>query len=415
MSSFRLDIWKNLKVNPTARENVLPHYRQLSTLWEVLPEARLVGGVVRDILAQKIVHDIDLAIPLLPDDVQKRLEKAGMAVIPTGLKHGTVIALIDKIPFEITTLRKDIQTDGRHAQVDWTDDWREDALRRDFTINAMFLDQEGHLYDYFGGQQDLYAKRVRFVGDAERRIEEDSLRILRFFRFHARYGGADIDPSALEAIIRQKNKVRMLSPERVWSELKRIFEGPQLSLIIHLMEQTGVLTCLFPQGFDLNAVDSLLSLAVPVHPLLFLYVLAKAEPDDLAHMLRLSGKEKKILQALKETPPYIIQPSMSESELQQVLYSKSAESVLLQSYIVQMHQHMKGVQHSSESWSQLRGRIRNTPMPVFPLAGKDLLGINITPGKGLGHLLKQAEKWWLQAGCIPDKEACLAYIKKTLL
>lgn len=160
----------------------------LHVLWRILPQARLVGGVVRDLLVGRRVADIDMAVPLAPEQVMERLRAAGVVAVPTGLAHGTVTAVVDGLPCEITTLRRDLLTDGRHAVVAWTDDWQQDAARRDFTFNALFLDQVGRLYDWFGGQADLRAGCVRFVGDAQSRIEEDALRILRFFRFQARYG-----------------------------------------------------------------------------------------------------------------------------------------------------------------------------------------------------------------------------------
>ncbi len=169
-------------------------------LFAILPTARLVGGCVRDTLAGRPVADIDLATPLPPEDAAQTLTAAGIRVIPTGLAHGTVTALIDGRPYEITTLRRDLVTDGRHAEVAWTGDWREDAARRDFTMNAMSLAPDGTLHDYFGGAADLAAGRVRFVGDAATRVAEDYLRILRFFRFQARYGTGDPDPAAMAAV-----------------------------------------------------------------------------------------------------------------------------------------------------------------------------------------------------------------------
>ena len=177
----------------------------LGRILTALPRARVVGGAVRDAIAGRGVADIDLATPAPPEVTSAALEAAGFRVIPTGLAHGTVTAVRDGRPFEITTLRRDVATDGRHAEVAWTDDWREDAARRDFTINAMSLDRAGTVHDYFGGQEDLAAGIVRFVGEPGRRIAEDYLRILRFFRFLARYGRGARDTAALEARLNLSN------------------------------------------------------------------------------------------------------------------------------------------------------------------------------------------------------------------
>ncbi|MFT8365381.1 MAG: CCA tRNA nucleotidyltransferase, partial [Gluconobacter cerinus] len=172
----------------------------LDVLWRLLPEARLVGGSVRDLLRGVSVHDLDMATPEPPEIVQDILKANGVRVIPTGLSHGTVTAVIRGVPYEITTLRCDEQTDGRHAVVAWTESWEEDAARRDFTINAMSLDRHDGLHDYFQGSQDLEAYHVRFVGNPARRIEEDALRALRFFRFDARYGRGTPAPEACTAV-----------------------------------------------------------------------------------------------------------------------------------------------------------------------------------------------------------------------
>ena len=197
----------------------------LATVWRVLPGARLVGGVVRDLIAGAAIADLDLATPDPPETVVRRLADAAIRSIATGLSHGTVTALAGTRPIEITSLRRDEQTDGRHAIVAWTDDWREDAQRRDFTINAMSLAPDGALFDYFDGLKDLRAGRVRFVGDAGARIAEDALRILRFFRFDARYRSGMPDAPAIKAIAASLPALERLSAERVWSELRRILVG----------------------------------------------------------------------------------------------------------------------------------------------------------------------------------------------
>jgi poly(A) polymerase/tRNA nucleotidyltransferase (CCA-adding enzyme) len=183
----------------------------IDALWDALPEARIAGGAVRDSLAGRAVADVDFASPLTPDEVSRRLRTAGIKTVPTGLAHGTVTAVVGGRGFEITTLRRDVATDGRHATVAFTDDWRADAARRDFTINAMFLDRAGRIFDFFEGQADLAAGVVRFVGAADERIAEDYLRILRYFRFFARYAAGAPDAAAVAAIAGQRAGILGLS------------------------------------------------------------------------------------------------------------------------------------------------------------------------------------------------------------
>ena len=187
-------------------------------------EARFVGGCVRDTLIGKKINDIDLATNLNPDQTTKALEAAGLKVIPTGIDHGTVTAIVDDEKFEVTTLRLDVATDGRHATVKFTDDWQADAARRDFTFNALYMDADGKVYDYFGGQEDLKNGETVFIGSAEDRINEDYLRILRYFRFRGRYKihpGQGYDPDVLAVIDRLAPNLTKLSYERIWSEIGR--------------------------------------------------------------------------------------------------------------------------------------------------------------------------------------------------
>ncbi|WP_035371496.1 CCA tRNA nucleotidyltransferase, partial [Acetobacter papayae] len=240
----------------------------LHVLWRILPQARLVGGVVRDLLVGRRVADIDMAVPLAPEQVMERLRAAGVVAVPTGLAHGTVTAVVDGLPCEITTLRRDLLTDGRHAVVAWTDDWQQDAARRDFTFNALFLDQVGRLYDWFGGQADLRAGCVRFVGDAQSRIEEDALRILRFFRFQARYGKGEPAADTVAVLGRTAALLTGLSVERVWSELRQILALAQVMPVMRLMAQTGVLAVILPEGVTLDRLEALEACQPPPDALL---------------------------------------------------------------------------------------------------------------------------------------------------
>ena len=259
-------------------------------------EVRFVGGCVRDTLAKRPINDIDIATPAAPERVMKKLEAAGLKAVPTGLAHGTVTAVSDGQAFEITTLRIDVETDGRHARVDFTDDWRADAARRDLTINALSLAPDGRLYDFFGGQDDLAAGRVRFVGDAARRMAEDWLRALRFFRFHAHYGQGPLDPEGLAAAGQAKAGVAGLSMERVRNELLRLLKAPAPMACLAALADCGLLAVVLPNGFSLSGVAALVAIEAacvrPPDALLRLTGLLTASGDrlrDQGRRLRLSN------------------------------------------------------------------------------------------------------------------------------
>ena len=209
---------------------------------------RIVGGAVRDTLLGLDVSDIDLATPLLPNDVIRRLEHAGIKAIPTGIDHGTITAVSQGRTFEITTLRRDVSTDGRRATVAFSDDWQEDAARRDFTINALYADPaSGEIYDYFGGLADLEKRQVRFIGDADSRIAEDHLRILRFFRFHARFGQSPPDPDALAACAKAASSLKSLSRERIADEVMKLLALPSPLESAQLMQDLGIFAAFMPE------------------------------------------------------------------------------------------------------------------------------------------------------------------------
>ncbi len=245
----------------------------------------MVGGAVRDALAARAVVDIDLATPRPPADTMAALQQAGVKVVPTGLGHGTVTAVVDGRGFEITTLRRDVETDGRHAVVAFTEDWRLDASRRDFTINAMSMTRDGTLFDYFDGTADLQAGRVRFVGDPATRIAEDYLRILRFFRFYARYGCVSPDPATLDALRAGIPGLRRLSVERVWMELRRILAAPNPEEAVGLMARLGIWAAVLPEA---QAVSRLAGL--PADPVLRLAAMLTGDPLALATRLKLSRR-----------------------------------------------------------------------------------------------------------------------------
>ena len=372
----------------------------ITALWTVLPEARIVGGAVRDSLRGEAVADIDMASPLLPDEVMARLRQAGIVAVPTGLRHGTVSAIIEGIGYEITTLRRDLTTDGRHATVGFTDDWREDAARRDFTINAMSLSRDGAIHDYFQGRDDLAAGRVRFVGEPAARIAEDYLRILRFFRFLARFGIGDPDPAAMAAVGALKSGLRQLSVERVWSEIKRLLAAKDPRAAVAAMQASGVLPMLVPEA-AVGRFEALVGRGAPADPLLRLAALLPIGDTGFAATNRLSLAEQERLRALHL--PETLRPGADAAALRRALADETAEVLVARSWLAQDGQ---------PGWDALRERIEATPVPAFPLRGRDLLALGLRPGPELGRLLAAARDWWRQGGCVADAATCLDYARR---
>jgi poly(A) polymerase len=358
--------------------------------------------VVRDLLAHHPVADLDLATPEPPLTVMERLDAVGIKVVPTGLAHGTITAVLDGRPYEITTLRRDVETDGRHAVVAWTSDWRADAARRDFTINAMSMDRDSTLHDYFGGAADLEAGLVRFVGDARTRIEEDALRILRFFRFQARYGRAPPDPTALEAIHHGVELLLRLSPERVWSELRRLLGGPGVVEAAALMHRLGVLDALLPDGAAPDRLARLVALDAPVDPLLRLAALAQGRATPVASRLRLSKVDTERLEALKHgVRPY---PGLDDDGLRRLLADNAPASLCDHSWLAAA----EAGAGDPEAWSDLRRRLIEIGQPVFPLSGRDAVAAGVAAGPEVGKMLRAVAEWWREGGCRADRPACLA-------
>lgn len=380
----------------------------LGRIWQVLPHARLVGGVVRDLLKGRPVADVDLATPEPPEQVLATLKKAGIKAVPTGLAHGTVTAVIGSAPYEITTLRRDVETNGRHAVVEWTTDWREDAARRDFTINAMSRGRDKVLHDYFSGQEDLELGLVRFVGHAATRIEEDALRILRFFRFQARYGGRRPDAEAMQAIRTHADLLRGLSVERIWSELKRILTGPAVPDAVSLMDAAGVLSVLFPDGVARERLARMVEAGAPENPVLRLAALVPEEVGGLARRLKLSNTEAAFLRGVAGAP--VPQPDMRDADLRRLLAQESPEVLLGRTWLRQAD--AWAGRAAQAGWHELRARISGMTPPVFPLAGRDVLAAGYPPGPQVGAMLEQVRAWWLAEGCIPTREDCLAVLKR---
>ncbi len=381
----------------------------LATILTALADARIVGGAVRDTLLCRPVTDIDIATPESPEQVTAALEGAGLRVLPTGLSHGTVTALGPVRSYEITTLRQDIETDGRHAEVAFTTSWQADASRRDFTLNALSLTRSGAVFDYYGGLPDLIAGRLRFVGRPEQRIAEDRLRALRYFRFFAFFARLPPDAPTFAALAAAATELDNLSAERVWSELKRLLAAPDPRAALALMHRAGVLRALLPEARDLPALASLAALAAPPDPLLRLAALISGAPasKDLpglfASRFRLSAAESRTLVRLLSgpIPPVTADPAA----LRRLLAEEPAESLIARTLLA-------GI--GGAEGGRLRARLATTPRPVFPLAGRDALVLGMAPGEAVGRALAAVRAWWLAGGCVADATACRAELLSRL-
>jgi poly(A) polymerase len=360
-------------------------------------EIRVAGGAVRNSLLGEPISDVDLATTMLPDDVMRVCKAAGFGVHPTGLEHGTITVVNKGQPFEVTTLRRDVETDGRRAVVLFTNDWTEDALRRDFTINAMYCDERGKVFDFTTGYLDIQRKRVRFVGDSEARIKEDYLRILRFFRFHARYGKGSPCPVGLAACVKLKSGLKKISAERIRSELMKLIVAPRAVETLKIMAATGVLKIIIPHTDDWRVLGRL-----PEDGLLRLFVLAK-RPADLKERLRLSNDEASRIANVLAAPE--LSPKLKIAEQHAILY-RLGVATWLDAVRVGWAK-----SHSKLQWQSLLDLPQTWPLPKFPVTGKDLLAAGFHSGPELGGVLMQLENWWVASGFAPTRSELLKRIK----
>jgi poly(A) polymerase len=368
-------------------------------------EARVAGGAVRNALMGEAVNDIDIATTLTPEQVMKAGEKARLGVHPTGVDHGTITLTVAGKPFEVTTLRVDVETFGRKARVAFTDDWQADALRRDFTMNALYCSRDGKIYDPTKGYADILRKRVKFVGSPSARIKEDALRILRFFRFHARYGAGAPDREGLAACVRHKAKLKGLSSERVRQELFKLLEAKRAADTIKLMAARNVLKVLFAPAADLTPlarmakIDQVLGLKADA--VLRLVLVAKDAPA-LRERLRLTNAETRRLEAIAhhEEPT----PRLRERERRVVLYHLGQDAWR---DTVRLGWAKSKASATSKTWKDFLSLADQWPIPRFPLTGKDLLSRGLKPGPALGRELNRLEDWWIASDFAADKESLL--------
>ncbi len=393
-------------------------------------EVRFVGGCVRDALAHRPVKDIDIATHDAPETVMALLAAAGIRAVPTGIEHGTVTAVAGHRHFEITTLRIDVETDGRRARVAFTDDWAADAARRDFTINAMSAAPNGDVYDPFNGIADLAHGWIRFVGRAEDRIREDALRLLRFFRFFAAYGRPPADPEALDACRKLAPLVDTLSGERVRSEMFRILLSPDPATVVSLMRGLGVLKHVLPEadqdGGDgtgrLRAVAWLTTRAIKVDSfapdalrrLAALAHTGRAGALKIAERLRLSNAERDHLVLLSD-PPVAVRPKMDARARRRAFHELGAEmfrSLAIVAWADEVARASFEPHGRNQAWLDLLQAADDWRPVEFPLKGRDAIAMGIPSGERMGALLADVEAWWIETDFQAGREECLARLKE---
>jgi len=368
--------------------------------------ARFVGGVVRDALLRRAIKDIDIATPLLPLEVMKRLKQAKLKAVPTGLEHGTVTAVAGKRHYEITTLRRDVKTYGRHAEVEFAADWAEDAVRRDFTMNALFLDADGKVFDYVGGLPDLEAGRVRFVGDPATRIREDVLRLLRFYRFFAHYGRTAPDGPARLACRTLAYLLPNLSGERIRNETLRQLAASDPLPALQFMQEDGVLSAFLPEASGLERLRNLVALESKPDPLRRLAALIERDADLVASRLKLSSAQRARLIDLTAEPPLDLAAGTQAQRralhrLDRELYIDRA---LLAAARTGDFARLKPLLALAKKWKPVE----------FPLKGRDLTKLGIKPGPELGKLLGALAAWWEAGDFAAKRKDCLEEAKRRI-
>ena len=386
--------------------------------------ARIVGGAVRNTLLGQDVTDIDIATTCVPEETTRRAEAEGFRVVQTGAEHGTVTVIAGGIPHEVTTLRADVETDGRRAVVDFGRDWKADAARRDFTINALYADADGTVVDFVGGIDDIRERRLRFIGDAETRIREDYLRILRFFRFFAWYGDGRPDAEGIKASARLKDGLSRLSAERIWSEFKKLLSAPDPSRALLWMRQTGVLTAILPES-DKWGIDAIHSLIGTEHDLgwdadAILRLEAIVPPDAVrlektAERLRLSNAEAARLTgwATANTPP----PDTTDTLLASLLYRENVTAVVDRLRLALAGARAEAATSSETlmkagAYARLLDVALTWEKPVFPISGKDVIAAGVPKGPEVGRLQRAVEEVWVASDFRLERDQLLAVLRE---
>ena len=381
-------------------------------------EVRFVGGCVRDTILKRKVTDIDIATPDVPDKVMDLLKQANIKCVPTGYDHGTITAIPknDKetkdLRFEITTLRCDVINLGRHAEVEYTDDWEADSRRRDFTMNALSLSPEGHLYDPYNGMLDIAAGHVKFVGNASRRIHEDYLRLLRFFRFHAYFGKGEPDIEAIDACRLSAEHLHKLSPERIRDEFIKLIKAPNPIPTINIMVNCEILYQIIPEVNNTkflgkllrinhgNTDDWLLRLAS-----LLLGSELNVTSINISDRWRFSSKDSKRLTCLL-AKHYTLEKTLDDSTVRRSLYA-SGKRLVIDWLILTLAIN----EREDKEYYELINLAENWVKPALPITGFDVISLGKNPGPEIGNLLETIEDWWINNNFAPDRQKCLEHLK----
>nr|WP_262028181.1 CCA tRNA nucleotidyltransferase [Microvirga sp. Mcv34] len=381
-------------------------------------ETRIVGGAVRNALLGRPVTEVDCTTTLLPDAIIARAEAAGFKAVPTGIEHGTITVVVEGEPYEITTLREDVETNGRHAIVHFGRDFWLDARRRDFTINALSLGLDGRLHDYTGGVTDLAARRVRFIGDAHTRIREDYLRIMRFFRFHAEYAQGDPDPEGLAASGAERQGLAILSKERIRHELLKLIVARRAEDTIRLLADHGFLTWLLDGAAEFGRFTREAASdrddPVSIWRLAALAVMIEEDAERLRERLRLSNDEHKKLAAYGRL--LCLLKSWASPLDAAAIRRLAADHDLdtLRVVLTATAGEPRPVVEADAREALARFWVGTEPVPVFPLRGADLIGNGVPKGPMIGQLLAQARQAWLAEGCRTDEQYARDLLKRVL-
>ena len=396
------------------------HTKELAAVMDALMaeggSARFVGGAVRNALLGCKVEDVDIATPLVPEEVSRRLACAGIAALPTGIEHGTITAVLNGRTFEVTTLRRDISTDGRRAVVAFSENWEEDAQRRDFTINALYAAFDGELFDYTGGVADLAAGRIRFIGDPIQRIREDYLRTLRLFRFHAWYGKGEIDERALSAAAAEREGIRILSGERIRKEVVRLLEAENPVPALYTMRQNRILAEVLPGEANLERLERLIAIDTAnffkPDPLLRLVALVAADlsvAQAISDRLKLSNDERDRLADLTCAPEHLT-PWLPVREMRRMLYRLGQQRLrdrVLLAWADDTHL------SNAVAWRALLAIADAWVRPRFPLTGRDVMAAGIPEGPLVGKILSDIEEWWIANDFTNDALSLAERLKTT--
>jgi tRNA nucleotidyltransferase/poly(A) polymerase len=380
-------------------------------------EARVVGGAVRNTLLGLPHGDVDIATTALPDEVMRRAEAAGFKTVPTGIDHGTVTVVIAGRPYEVTTLREDVETFGRHATVKFGRDWKRDAERRDFTMNALFVSPDGTVHDDVGGLADLKKRHVRFIGDAARRIAEDYLRILRFFRFHAYYGEGTPDADGLHAAIQARAGLDQLSRERVRMELFKLLVAPHAVPALAVMTEAGLLGAvlggvpLLASFANMTKVEGATELAPDATRRLgALNVSLVEDAERLWQRLRLSNAERERLAAMSEAW-WRVSPAMGEEKARELIYRIGAEYFTDRALLAWSRSDASA---HDDAWRRLATLPGRWSAPTFPLRAADFIARGMEKGRVLGSALARSEEMWIREGFPMERKALDRIVNEAL-